>query len=67
MIILESQFNLGEFVYLKTDIDQFRRIITAISFREKGILYELSCGTIVSWNGASEISLEKDELIKTTS
>jgi len=59
-MIIDNQFELGEEVYLKTDEEQRKRIITGIKIDcTGGIWYELSLGTNVSNHYAVEISREK--------
>ena len=57
---LEISYEPGEFVYLKTDRDQFERMVTGYCVRQNGITYELSLGSTTSWHYDFEISAEKD-------
>lgn len=59
-MVIDNCFELGEFVYLKTDAEQERRIVTEISVRPTGILYRLTFGTIESYHYDIEISREVD-------
>lgn len=59
-------FELGQIVYVKTDIDQHKRMVTAISIRGNGVTYELTCGTITSWHYDFEINITKDVLLSTS-
>ena len=45
-----SEYNLGDFVVLKTDIDKLVRIITAIEFRPGIVNYQLSSGVTYTWH-----------------
>ena len=63
---LNFDFNIGDVVYLKTDRDQYERIITEIWVRPGQILYYLMESTLGSWHYPFEISKEKD-IIKMTS
>ena len=56
MKITDNKYEIGQLVYLKTDTEQFQRIVTAITLRETGIIYELSCGEKVSCNYEFEIT-----------
>lgn len=56
-------FNIGEIVYLKTDIHQYKFIITMIQIDFTGALYQLCCGTEKSWHYSIEISRDKDILL----
>jgi hypothetical protein len=67
MMVIDNQFNIGQFVYLITDVDQVRRIITAISIRgNNSISYEVSLGTSCGFHYDFELSLEPDIITKTT-
>lgn len=56
---IDSEFNLNQTVYLKTDEDQSPRLITGITLRQFGIVYELSCGVMSTWHYPFEISEDK--------
>ena len=63
------KFTLGEIVYLKTDGEQLKRIITCIQFsggsmEDKVVSYELSQGDTNSEHYDSEITKEINELEK---
>lgn len=58
------KFRIGQTVYLITDKEQEKRIITAIVERQSGVLYELSCGLDISSHYDFEISPEEDTLQK---
>jgi hypothetical protein len=62
MMVIENKYNLGDIVYLKTDPDQLRRIVTAIVVGPNGLLYDLSIGGGGSQHYDIEISVEKDIL-----
>lgn len=62
MMIIENDFNIGDEVYLKTDVDQHVRLVTSFNVRTERITYELSCGTNTSWHEPFEISAERDVL-----
>ena len=67
MKIVDSAFDFGDIVYLKTDIDQKKRIVSAMMMRGDGAcMFELSCGTEAKWHYGFEISTEKDVLATTT-
>ena len=63
---MDIDFEIGDEVYLKTDVDQSKRIITGIALKQTGILYELCCGTSSSWHYSFEISVAVDVLMKTS-
>lgn len=61
MIVLQNKYDFGDIVYLKTDMEQLPRIVTAfISCPAGDILYEVNCGTIVSRHYEFEINSEKE-------
>lgn len=63
---IDMAFEIGDQVYLKTDIDQRPRIVVGIILRESGHLYQLVQGTIISDHYTMEISKEVNVLIKST-
>lgn len=44
-MIINNVYDIGEAVYLITDEDQLKHIITGIVVRPQGIMYELSYGS----------------------
>lgn len=57
-------FDIGEIVYLKTDINQYPWMVTSIWLKETGLFYELSQGSNYSGHFGFEISKERNvELI----
>lgn len=64
-MIIENKFEMGDLVYLKTDDEQRRRLITGIKVcPDNSLLYELICGTIQSCHYDFEIATEEDVAIK---
>lgn len=64
MIVVDNKYNFGDIVFLKTDIEQMPRIITAIIFcPASDILYEVTCGTVVSRHYDFEITVSKEVII----
>lgn len=59
-MMVESKYSLGDFVYITTDEDQKKRIITEIKVKVAGIMYEVSFGTTVSYHYDFELSPEPD-------
>ena len=57
--IIENYFSIRDMVYLKHDIEQKPRMITAIVMQENGIMYELISGCEVSNHFGFEIQTEK--------
>ena len=58
-------FKISDIVYLVTDDEQKKRIVTAISIRQMGVTYELSCGISTSWHYGFEVSETADIKAKT--
>lgn len=57
---IDNRHNIGEVVYLLTDEDQSKRVVTSISIRSGGyITYELSCGVETSYHVETEIIKQK--------
>lgn len=63
---VETAFELKQTAYLRTDLQQRPRIVTGIVVRERGVLYELSCGTDASWHAGYEMATEPDTVLKLT-
>jgi hypothetical protein len=62
---INNQFEAEQFVYLKTDPDQMKRMVTAITIRGKNLMYELSIADDApTWHQECEISKEEDVLMK---
>ena len=60
------QFAIGDYVYLITDRDQSKRIVTAVIIcPDNSILYELCCGKEASKHYDFEITTEKDTVMAT--
>jgi hypothetical protein len=56
----KTKYEIGEIVYLVTDPDQSRFMITGILIRSSGTVYELSCGLDVSFHTDIEISSKRN-------
>lgn len=59
-----KKFKLGQIVYLATDKEQEKRMVTGIIERQSGIEYEVSCGTEVTTHFEFELSADEDTLMK---
>ena len=57
-------FNIGDYVYLKTDVDQHKRIVTGYTVRFNEVTYLLNLGEDESTHYELEISSEIDILLK---
>lgn len=63
MMIIENKFEIGDIVYLTTDEDQKRRVVTAITvLPDNKLTYQISCGHFASDHYEFEISDEKNVL-----
>lgn len=57
---INNRFKLGEMVYLKTDPDQYARIIVAIQATiDGGLLYKLCVNMSEQWHYEVEIQRDK--------
>ena len=57
---INNKFKMGEIVYLRTDPDQFARIIVAIQITvDGGMLYKLAIGMNEQWHYEVELTREK--------
>ena len=65
MKVLDSDHKIEDVVYLKTDIEQKERIVSAVLVRKTHLVYYLVCGTEESSHYGFEISSNKD-IIKLT-
>lgn len=63
---IDLEFEPGQTIYLKTDEDQKKRIVLAVSLRQTGLLYEVGCGPTSSWHYGFEMSETRDVVIKTS-
>lgn len=60
-MVIKNEFEIGQIVYLKTDIEQLSRIITGINVNgNNNILYRLVAGINETYHYGIEISSEKD-------
>jgi hypothetical protein len=63
-MIIKTKYDIGDIVYLKTDISQKERMITMIGITPGNNVYTLSCGDDSSDHYEIEITDTKD-VIKT--
>jgi hypothetical protein len=64
MMVIENKFEIGQIVYLKTDKDQYQRIVISILISARGLMYDLCAGETLSTHHEFEIQSEMNELIK---
>lgn len=68
MMTIRNQFELGEIVYLKTDLDQHPRQIISITVSiDGGMFYKCVAGLETDIHFEAELSREKDMALKTGS
>lgn len=62
-----SKHAIGDFIYLRTDVEQLKRQITGVKFRPgNSVIYMVSCGSTNEQECYEcEVSNEIDVLIKT--
>ena len=63
-MLIDTKYDFGDMVYLITDNEQRKRLVTGITITTKGLTYELSCGTITSNHYEFEITEEENILAK---
>jgi hypothetical protein len=62
-MLVDTKHKIGDVVFLKTDTDQKKRLVTGINIRSTGMVYLLSCGVDESYHYDFEITEEIDVLI----
>lgn len=66
-MIFRSKFDVGQIVYLKTDVEQLRRQVITITVYPGGfLLYCVACGIETSEHYDVELSEEEDIALKTS-
>jgi len=60
---IKTKYNIGQVVYLRTDIEQDARIITGITMRYSGVIYLLTCETLETPHYDFEFSTTRNQLI----
>lgn len=56
MTVIDNKYELGDFVYLVTDNEQVKRIVTMIKVFPGGVMYQLSAGKEYSDHYECEMS-----------
>ena len=59
---IDTKYDIGQLVFLKTDSEQHQRIIIQITINQLGLQYNLRCGTEDSWHFDFEFTTEQDVL-----
>ena len=59
-MIINTPYNLGDILYLKTDIEQLERMICKIVVQQGLIMYGLALGSTYSEHYDFEITAKKD-------
>lgn len=60
---MDRNFDIGDFVYLRHDIEQWPRMVIEIRLRKYDIIYEVQSGNEISSHHDFEISKEKTILL----
>ena len=60
---IDNKFNIGDHVYIITDPEQMKGIITAIIISSKDVIYQVSRDTHSERFFDFELSYDKDKLI----
>lgn len=64
-MIIDNKFKIGQYVYLLTDDEQKKRMITAIRIYTNSYLeYQVTCGTFATDHMEMELSDTEDVSIK---
>lgn len=62
-MVIENKFEIGDFVYLRSDPEQRQRLVVQIAVGGSGnIRYCVSLGTVETWHYDMEMTTEKDEV-----
>lgn len=59
-MVINNKFEIRQSVFLVTDLEQVKRLVTSIIITNNGIMYQLSCGDMYSSHYDFEISESKD-------
>ena len=60
MIVVDNKYSISQVVYLLTDEEQLRRIVTCVMVHSGSyITYALTQGAFISYHNESEISKDK--------
>jgi len=65
-MVINTKFDIGDILYLKTDEEQLKRMIVGVNVRPNGVVYLLNCGSIESYHYEIELSREIDVLMTIT-
>jgi len=61
MMVINNKFNIWQIVYLKTDCDQYPRIVVSLELFDGGaIMYKLGCADEISRHYEFELSKKED-------
>ena len=58
-LTIKNKFNIGDFVYLSSDADQYKGLIVFIQINPNGLMYGVSYAGEISLHFEIELSLEK--------
>jgi hypothetical protein len=62
-MMISTDIEFFQVVYLKLDPDQYGRMVTKIEVSPGNeVIYQLSCGTVISMHFRQEFTLEKNQL-----
>ena len=64
-MVINNEYEIGDFVFIRTDGDQAKRIITSLRIYKGGeVVYVVSCGPNQSEHYSFELSSEEDITVK---
>ena len=59
-LLVNVDFQFGDEVYIKTDLEQRLGIVTAVQLRQGSVAYEISRDLVITWVHSFEMSVEKN-------
>jgi hypothetical protein len=65
-MLIDNKFDIGQIVYLRTDVDQVPRIVVKFEVTSSTVLYILASGEKETTHYDIEISETKDVVLKTS-
>ncbi len=65
-MLIDNKFDIGQVVYLRTDVDQVPRIVVKFEVTSSTVLYILASGEKETTHYDIEISETKDVVLKTS-
>lgn len=64
MKVIDTAFEIGDIVYIRTDTEQLPRQVYCYLVFRNDVIYKCACGTIISEHYEFELSTEANVMIK---